>query len=132
MVLESVIRPFKAEKKPWEMLIIGFAYSTIAIFLSLFIFPSEASLVAVFLTVLACVPIMFSTIRLEEKKDLVIKNERKLLSAHSRALRFFMFLFIGITLSCVFWYVVLPIETTQNLFSVQSSTISEINVYLHF
>lgn len=127
MVLESIINPLAAEKKPWEMLILGFVYSTIAIFLSLWIFQEYASLVMVFLTVLACTPIMYNTIKLEEEKDMEIIEEKTLLKEHSKALMFFMWLFIGITLSCAFWYIILPGTIHTNLFSIQSETITSIN-----
>jgi len=127
MVLESLINPFKAEKEPWEMLIIGFIYCTIAIFLSLWIFEDSASLVMVFLTVMACVPLMYSVIKLEEEKDLKIKEEKKLIKEHGRALLFFIFLFLGITLAVSLWYVVLPQQTVNNLFYIQTKTITTIN-----
>ena len=53
MVLESLINPIKAERKHWEVFVLGFIYSTMAIFLSLWIFRDHASLVMVFLTVIA-------------------------------------------------------------------------------
>jgi uncharacterized membrane protein SpoIIM required for sporulation len=127
MVLESIINPMKAERKPWEMLFIGFVYSSVAVFLSLWIFEQYASLVMVFLTVIACTPLMYNTIKVEEEKDLNINKEFTLLKEHSRALSFFMFLFVGITLSYAFWYTLLPMNVTGNLFSIQTETIANIN-----
>ena len=95
MVLESLINPLKAEKQPWEMFFLGAVYTSIAILLSLWIFHEHASLVMVFLTVIATVPLIYSTIRIEEKKDIEIEDERILLREHGRALSFFMFLFWG-------------------------------------
>ena len=69
MVLESLINPFKAERKPWEMFFIGFLYSSVGIALSLWIFKDQASLIMVFLTVMACIPVVYNTIKYEEKKD---------------------------------------------------------------
>jgi len=43
MVLESIIDPFKAEKKPWEMFFIGIFYSSLAVILSLWIFRDYAT-----------------------------------------------------------------------------------------
>src|SRR3989338_9805513 len=118
MVLESLINPFKAEKKPWEMFFIGFAYSSVAILLSMWIFKQHASLVMVFLTVMACIPLIYSTIKLEEEKDLIIKKEKILLKEHGRALSFFIFLFFGITISFTVWYTFLPQSAAQSLFSI--------------
>ena len=86
MVLESILFPMKAEKKPWEMFFIGFLYSTVAIFLALWIFEKQASFVAVFFIVLACVPIVYNTMKFEESKDLKLDSEKKILHETFRML----------------------------------------------
>ena len=88
MVLESLMNPLKAEKEPWEMFFIGFLYSSVAVILTLMIFERDMSLAFVFLTVLATVPIMYNTIKMEELKDITIKSENRLLVEHGRALLF--------------------------------------------
>ena len=110
MVLESLLNPLKAEKRPWEMFFIGFFYSSVAILLSLWIFRDQASLIMVFLTVMACLPIVYNTMKFEESKDLVIKKETALLREHNKAIIFLAFLFFGITLSFVTWYIFLPVN----------------------
>ena len=127
MVLESLLNPLKAEKRPWEMFFIGFVYSSIAILLSLWIFRDQASLIMVFLTVMACIPIVYNTMKLEESKDLVINKEIALLKEHNKAIIFLMFLFFGITLSFVTWYIFLPLETLNTVFDKQTETIQTIN-----
>jgi len=127
MVLESLLNPLKAEKRPWEMFFLGFVYSSIAILLSLWIFRDQASLIMVFLTVMACVPIVYNTMKLEESKDLEISNERTLLREHNKAIIFLMFLFFGITLSFVAWYIFLPSDTLNLVFDKQTTTIQAIN-----
>ena len=74
MVLESLLNPLSAEKRPWEMFFIGFAYSSVAILLSLWIFRDQTSLIMVFLTVMASLPIVYNTMKLEEGKDLEISK----------------------------------------------------------
>ena len=127
MVLESLLNPLKAEKKPWEMFFLGFVYSSIAIILSLWIFKDQASLIMVFLTVMACVPIVYNTMKLEESKGMLISKETALLKEHNKAIIFLMFLFFGITLSFVAWYVFLPSESLNFVFGKQTSTIQAIN-----
>ena len=127
MVLESIMNPKKAERKPWEMFFVGLLYSSIAIVLSLWIFKEQSSLVMVFLTVIACVPLMYHTIKLEEKKDTQIAKERILLKEHSKALSFFIFLFLGFLLSFTIWYIFLPGEIVETIFHTQISTIEVIN-----
>ncbi len=127
MVLESIIGPKSAERRPIEMLFFGFVYASIALFLSLWIFEKQASIVMVFLTVLACLYLIQTTLKLEEKKDIKIKEELPLLKEHSRALAFFMFLFFGFVIAYSFWYIVLPQETISKVFSVQIDTIQSVN-----
>jgi len=127
MVLESIINPFKAEQKPLSLFFIGILYTTISLFLSLWIFEDYASLVMVFLTVVACVPLFYSTMAREEEKESEIGSEKMLLKEHAKALRFLIFLFLGITVAYMIWFLVLPQSITTNVFSVQSQTIASIN-----
>ena len=73
MVIESLIDPRKAEGKPWEMFFLGLLYASIAVFLSLWIFRDYSSLVMVFLTVFASIPVVYSLISMEERKDVNAK-----------------------------------------------------------
>ncbi len=109
------------------MFFVGIFYATIALFLSRWIFQEYAGLVMVFFTVIACVPLMYGTIKMEEQKDLEIKKESKLLKEHWRALSFFTFLFLGITLAFSFWFIVLPTPISEQTFAIQSDTIANIN-----
>lgn len=127
MVLESLINPLKAEKKPWEMFFIGFIYSSVGILLAMWIFKDQASLVMVFLTVMACVPIVYNTLKLEESKDLSTNVGKKLLKEHNKAITFLMFLFMGITVSCALWYAFLPSDFSYELFEKQIATIKAVN-----
>jgi len=127
MVLESLISPKKAEGKPLELFFIGLIYSSVAMFLSLWIFKDQASLVMVFLTVLAAIPLTYNTMKYEEKKDKIMKKELPLLKEHSRAISFFMFLFLGIVVSFSIWFIFLPTDITQATFNTQLNTIQSIN-----
>jgi len=127
MVLETIMNPFRAEANPKKMFLIGLLYSSVAILLSLWIFNQQASLVMVFLTVLAATPLIYNTIKIEEQKDLSDMPERRLLKEHAKALSYFMYLFLGITISCALWYVFLPSGMLSNLFGVQTQTIIDIN-----
>ena len=127
MVLESLLNPLKAEKKPWEMFFIGIVYSSVGILLSLWIFKDQASLIMVFLTVMACIPIVYNTMKLEESKDMVIDKEGALLREHNKAIVFLMFLFFGITISFSIWYTFLPHDLLGLVFGKQTDTIQAIN-----
>jgi len=127
MVVESLLFPLKAEKKPWEMFFIGFLYTTIGIFLSLWIFRNEASLIMVFMITIAALPIFYNTIKLEESKDMLMEQEASILKEHNKAISFFMYMFIGITVACAMWYALLPTPIISQLFDKQVGTIQSIN-----
>ena len=127
MVVESLLFAKKAEQKPWKMIFIGFLYSSIAILLSFWIFRDQASLVMVFLIVMAAVPLTYKAMQFEESKDMIIDSETALLKEHNKAVTFFMFLFLGITISSVMWYIFLPSDYAGILFERQTATIQSIN-----
>jgi len=131
MVIESLISPFKAEKKPYQLLFYGFFYSTVAILLSVWIFKVYSSLLMVFLTVMACMPLIYNLMRLEEKKDTIFNSQIKLLKEHGKTLETLLFLFLGITIGYAFWYVVLPKMFTFGndpfFFKIQKDTLLAIN-----
>lgn len=126
MVLESLITPLAAEKKPWEMFFLGIFYSTIAMFLGLWIFYEQSSMVMVFLTSLAATPLIFHAIRREEKSE-DHKKEVVLLKEHSRVLYFLICMFFGFIISFSAWYIFLPSGMTETMFSTQMQTIAAIN-----
>lgn len=127
MVLESLTSPRRVDSKPWDLFFLGAIYAAMGVFLSLWVFEEQATIVMVLLTVIACVPLMYNTIRYEEKKDLNLEPHKSFLKEHSRILIAFMFLFLGFVLAFSMAYLLLPADVTQGLFSSQTHTINEIN-----
>lgn len=127
MVLETIINPITAERKPWEMIFIGILYSLVGVGLSYWVFRAYMSMVMVFLTTMVSIPLIYNTIKLEEKKDMVISEEKTLLREHGKVISFLLFLFIGFTITFAACYVILPNDLAQNAFSVQTQTITNIN-----
>jgi len=127
MVIESLLYPLKAKEKPWEMFFIGLLYTSLGMMISLWVFRDQASLVMVFMITMAALPIFYNTMKLEESKDMLMEKETEMLHEHNKAITFFMYLFVGITLACAFWYVVLPTDTINDLFDRQIDTINTIN-----
>lgn len=127
MVLESLTTPQRAERKPWDLFFIGIIYASVGLFLAIWVFKEEASIVMVLLTVVACVPLMYNTLRLEEEKDTTIDTEKTLLKEHSRALSFFMFLFVGFCIAFSLAYIFLPESIVEAAFQTQTNTIRNIN-----
>ncbi|MBI2109935.1 stage II sporulation protein M [Candidatus Woesearchaeota archaeon] len=130
MVLESLITAPTAEKKPWDLFFIGFLYASVAMFLSVWVFREEASLVMILLTVIACLPLVHKTFKLEEEKDTKITKERTLLKEHGKAITFFMFMFMGFVFAFAIWYVFLPDNIVATVFATQIKTIKSINMQI--
>ena len=127
MVVESLLFPMKAEKRPWQMFFLGFLYTSIGIFISLWIFRDQASLIMVFMITMAALPIFYNTMKLEESKDMIMDNETRILREHNKAISFFMYMFIGMTVACAVWYTLLPTDAINALFDKQVGTIQTIN-----
>lgn len=133
-MLESLINPKKAGRKPWEMFFVGLLYTVVSIFVANWLFSANAalkghiSIVIVFFVVMFSTPFMFYMIRLEEKKDTVLSGERTLLREHGKALAAFMFLFLGFIVAFSAFFVLVPSQVSQN-FQVQIETYCQINSY---
>lgn len=127
MVLEMLINPRKAEREPWELFFVGLVYSSVAVFLSLYIFKQYVGIVMVFLTTISCTYLIQGTLSREEERDLVATHELALLKEHGRALSYFMFLFLGFVVSFSLWYILMPQAFSSQVFSVQEETIKCIN-----
>ena len=127
MVVEALLFPIKAEKNPWQMFFLGFLYASIGIFISLWIFRDQASLIMVFMITMAALPIFYNTMKMEESKDMIMESETALIKEHNKAISFFIYLFIGITVACAVWYSFLPTDTINVLFDKQTGTIQAIN-----
>jgi uncharacterized membrane protein SpoIIM required for sporulation len=118
---------FKEERDHKRMTFMGFLYCTLGVFLSIWIFKTYSSMIMVFLTAMAAIPLVYKTIKIEEQKDLGDLAERLLIKEHGKALRVFIYLFIGVTIAAAFWYVVLPSSTISVLYEAQTTTINAIN-----
>jgi len=128
MVLESLINPGHAERKPFPLFLYGILFTIVGIILALWVFKSQASMVMVFLTVIAAVPFMYRINKYEEKKDMKNYQERLLIKEHWKALKAFMFLFFGMIVAFSLWFIFAP--SHEQVFSVQLRTIETINAQI--
>ena len=127
MVLELLFNPFSLKKRPWEVFLVGFLYSVVALVLSFLVFREAAGLLAVFLIVISTLPILYTLIKNEEELDLKSEREWVLLKEHTKILIFLMFLFFGITLALVLSYVFLPQHIVDSIFGLQQQAIVNVN-----
>ncbi|MBW3020199.1 stage II sporulation protein M [Candidatus Woesearchaeota archaeon] len=134
MVLESLISPEKAEKRPWELFFIGFLYVSLSVLLSILIFEDEnISLLIVSFVVMASSILMYNTLKYEKNKDIFNIDEISLLKRHSPLLLFFFFLFTGFVLAYFTWFILIDNFTNifgtsiDKVFNLQMKTIASIN-----
>lgn len=131
-MIEMLVRPKKAERRPWEMFFVGLFYASIAFLLVSFIFSKDtilkdgAGLLLVIFTVIFCLPFMYYLIKLEEGKDIEISDSGTLIKEHSKAVKALMWLFLGFVVAFSFWYLVLPESAGAN-FNFQIKTFCAIN-----
>lgn len=111
-MLEMLINPVKAEKRPWEMFFIGAFYATIALFLTQWIFSGDpvlskyTGILVVTFCVMFTIPFLYFAIKHEEEKDLEGYSYFRLIEEHGKALTYLMFLFLGFIVAFSFWYIV--------------------------
>lgn len=130
-MLEMLINPAKAERKPWEMFFIGLFYSSISVLLVNWIFNQDpvlsksSGILVVTFTVMFSIPFVFFTLRLEEDRSSKDQTGAlNLIKNHRGALWAFLWLFMGFVMGYAFWYILL-LETTS--FGAQIETYCAIN-----
>ncbi len=135
-MLEMLINPAKAEKRPWEMFFIGAFYATISLILVKWIFSGDpvlskyTGILVVTFCVMFTIPFMYYVLKNEEEKDLRIEGFGRLLKEHNKALIYLMFLFLGFIIAFSFWYIIFA-DGNQN-FRAQIETYCMINKPAHF
>lgn len=127
MVLESILNPSQAEKKPYLMVILGFVLTCLATLIGYRFFSEYASIVVVAFIAVGATPLMYRIIKYEEEKDLLDLPQRILLEEHWKALSAFMFLFLGIALATTLLYILLPIGVEAEVFKAQHDTFIDIS-----
>ena len=135
-MLEMLVNPLKAEKRPWEMFFVGAFYATVSLILIKWIFSGDpvlskySGILVVTFCVMFSIPFIYYTLKLEEEKDLQITGFRRLLFEHNKAIVAFMFLFFGFVVAFSFWYIVFPAGNQS--FRAQIETYCMINKPAHF
>jgi uncharacterized membrane protein SpoIIM required for sporulation len=129
-MLEMLINPKKAERKPWELFFVGAFYASVSMLLVNWIFSGDAVLsrysgiLVVTFTVMFSMPFVYYTIKLEENKIVPTSGAMSLLKEHERAILAFMWLFIGFVVALSLWYIFL--SSTES-FRAQIETYCMIN-----
>lgn len=131
-MLEALINPKRAEKKPWKMFFIGLIYATLSLLMVHWFFSGDqilsdySGMMVVTFCVMFSLPFMYYIIKKEEKED-----EREPVGGffgvwrdHQDAIMSLMWLFLGFILAFSFWNIILQ---DFNLLNAQVGTYCMIN-----
>ncbi|MDD5699654.1 MAG: stage II sporulation protein M [Candidatus Nanoarchaeia archaeon] len=129
-MLESLINPKKAERKPWEMFFVGLVYASLSLLLVRWFFSGNeilsksSGILVVTFCVMFSLPFMYFMIKREEREDEEIENFKDVWKVHHDAIFAFMWLFLGFIIAFSFWNILLQ---DANLFNAQIGTYCQIN-----
>ena len=131
-MLEAIIKPKNAEKRPWIMMIIGFIYASLSlVFVKIFfardtILSEYSGMLVVTFCVMFSLPFMYFIIKREELEDEEEEDESLLnvIKIHKDALYAFMWLFLGFIIAFSLFNIILQ---DSGLFNAQLETYCIIN-----
>ena len=115
--------PKKARRHPFEVFFFAFAYATISIIASFWLFEEYASLTAIFLTIIPSIYLVQRIIITEEKVEQGAINEISLLKRHSKMIFLFLYLFLGFLSAFAVWRMLLPEVFIYSVYNLQQSEI---------
>lgn len=137
-MLEMLINPRKAERKPWEMFFVGMFYSAVALLFVDWVFSGDtvlsqySSILIVTFSTLFCIPFMYFLISIEEAKDTRIKSERLLIGEHGKAVAALTYMFLGFIVAFSILYMIMPQAMTVQNFRAQVEQYCAINMPQNF
>ncbi|MGM5485341.1 MAG: stage II sporulation protein M [Nanobdellota archaeon] len=124
MVLEYL--GINMKEKP-KFLVLGMLYFGVALAFSFLLFDQSKGLFTVFFTVLAAVPFFYRTIEREEEFDIKHRDEKNLLTYHSRTIGKFLMFFVGVMIAVIITVIILSPAQVQDTFDAQVNAIENIN-----
>jgi len=109
-MLEFLLSPRRAERKPVWMLVVGIFYGLVSLLLANWVFSKSVlddymGILVVTFVVMFTMPFMYYLLRHEEEKEIVYNGKFKIIKEHSKALLSLMWLFIGFIIAFSFWYI---------------------------
>lgn len=123
MVLELLIDPKRMVGHPLKIFFVGFVYSLVAVLFSFWIFEGFVSVIMIALLTMAVMPFFHKLIIMEEKKDVKVKGEFRLLKEHSKTIFSLLWLFVGFLAAFFLLSLFLPPGVFEKVFSTQIDTI---------
>ncbi len=131
MVLEALLSSRQVERKPIEMLVYTIIVTSISLWTSYIIFPSSCSVVFLFLTTIALIPLIYGAIKDDEKNDEECNRSVSLgfWERHGKILKIYGYFFLGAIIATSFWYTFLPAEQTSTMFALEIETTEALGAF---
>ncbi len=129
-MLEAIINPRSAEKRPWKMFFVGLVYASLSLLLVKWFFSGDmvlskfSGMIVIAFCVMFSLPFMYFMIKQEEEEDEQIEGFFSVWKTHSDAIYAFMWLFLGFIVAFSFWHIILQ---DPNLLNAQIETYCAIN-----
>ena len=129
-MLEMLINPLKAERRPWELFFVGLFYAALSILFVEGVFARDpvlskySGVLLVTFTVMFSMPFVYYTIKLEEGKITPRRGTIALLREHKKAIVVFLWLFLGFVVAYAIGYMVF---SSEHSFTAQIETYCVIN-----
>lgn len=114
-MLEMLLDPKRAERRPWELFFVGLVYAGLAVFLAHWLFAGNPvfskyiSMLTITFTVMFSLPFFYFLIKLEEKKN-YSEPKKFLVKEHWKALSALMWLFLGFVVAYSVAYMIFPAD----------------------
>jgi uncharacterized membrane protein SpoIIM required for sporulation len=126
-MLESLLSPEKAEKRPYMMLFYAIALALVATGMALVVSGNNAGYLVIAFICIGAAPMMVRLIMIEEEEDEEVKGpEIGLLARHGDLFAVYGFYFIGIIAAISLVYVLLPPALEQPTFGPQLTELNAI------
>lgn len=121
MVLEAMVSPKKAERNPPFIILLGFLFVTVSVWLTTAVLDLEPkSLLMIMFVVIPALPFTLALFQADEEQ---LEQEKVLgsrtLAKHFSTLIVLLALFLGLIIGFAFWYLALPQDQSAKLFELQ-------------
>ncbi|MFW5746006.1 MAG: stage II sporulation protein M [Nanoarchaeota archaeon] len=118
-MFEMLLKPKTLLRRPYLMGLFALFAVSVAVILSLKIFPESSSFLVVVFTIIPVIPVM---VKLIEHEEYILEHSRHLLRAHP-IITIYAWYFLGVVVAFAAWFLLLPAATGQTVFSEQTGAI---------
>ena len=117
MVLELLLQD--ASKKPLYLFFIGAVFATVAMIVSVLLFPTSPSIPAVIFMSIPCIYIFTNRLKQISHEQLKAKSILEVFDVNSDIMEMYLYVFLGMVFAVTIWFSVIPKEIGNAIFYEQ-------------